>query len=128
MKKSWDGLLGFWPLATNDNAVTLRPILGLCGSSWSRLENAPSRTEAARLRCLTIIRMDRFCYGYIAVAAHGMYLARGEFCYPREGLTNSIFTRVTMTYLYQHPEQLHKSAVVLVNAAFAQAYPCPGSK
>ena len=40
-----------------------------------------------------------------------------------EGLAHSNFTPVVMSYLYQHPGQLHRSGVMLVSAAFAEEYP-----
>ena len=54
-----------------------------------------------------------------------MQLSYGEFCIPREGLTSSVFMRVTMTFLYEHPEQLHKSALSIVNDAFCSGVSVP---
>ena len=45
-------------------------------------------------------------------------------CFPEDGITTPQAVRVVVNYLVNHPKELHHMDVMLVMAAFLDAYPC----
>jgi hypothetical protein len=62
------------------------------------------------------------CFGYIE-GIKDITFGR-DYCLP-SGRSFDIRAKVVLAYLNEHPERTHKSAAILVDEAFAQAYPCP---
>jgi hypothetical protein len=74
-----------------------------------------------------------FCLAYISGVKDAVFPqqvmskdSRGTLgvCFPKDGLQNSQSVLIVQKWLKDNPSQLHLPAVVLVMAAFRQAFPC----
>ena len=45
-------------------------------------------------------------------------------CFPEKGIDNGQATRIVVNYLKKNPALLHEDEVLLIMAAFIEAYPC----
>ena len=68
-----------------------------------------------------------FCLGYISAGFAGMQVLLlvndTDFCVP-DPVTQGQMQDVVVDYLRRHPKDRHKSAVVLIGSAIADAWPC----
>ncbi|MEJ2136806.1 MAG: Rap1a/Tai family immunity protein [Desulfofustis sp.] len=76
---------------------------------------------------------SEFCYGYIrgVVEWNGYYekyleniIFKPIFCIGDNQVEINQLVRIALKYMYEHPEELHKKGITILDSAFSQAFPC----
>ena len=80
---------------------------------------------------------SEFCYGYIrgVVEWNGNYekylenvIYKPIFCLGDNQVEINRLVQIAVNYMNDHPEELHKKGITILDSAFRQAFPCSANK
>lgn len=101
------------------------------------IEGPESISNASLQEKLDWVSESEFCYGYIRglVEWNGYYekwlenvIYKPIFCIGDNQVEINQLVQIAIKYMNDHPEELHKKGIAILDSAFSQAFPCSANK
>ena len=114
----------------NSDFATGKDLLNACKALIEGPESISNSSLQAKLDWLS---ESEFCYGYVrgVVEWNGYYekwlenvLIKPIFCIGENQVEIDQLVQIAINYMNDHPEELHKKGIAILESAFSQAFPC----
>lgn len=118
-------MLILWCAAPAQATMTGNELLGHCNLVLKQSDESGKITPEESVSIF-------YCVGYLSGFIDSIQIStaiqnpkKPFFCAPPNGVENDQLARITVKWLKNHPENLHKTARVEVLFALTDAFPCP---
>ena len=121
--------------ATSYGEVSSNPDTGndLLNACEALIEGPESISNSSLQAKIDWVSESEFCYGYIRgiVEWNGFYekylenvIYKPIFCIGDNQIETNQLVKIAIKYMNDHPEELNKKGITILDSAFRQAFPC----